>query len=134
MAEIEANEIDNVEIQPYLYEPEYAEGETPPLLEQEHIHQVDDSSSEEENRLHDLESWCDCGNCEIMITERECRCCFETRGLAQHLRTGIGCITNHEDFNAVCLTRGVLEMLVRQMHELRGHVRNLQWTNRSVQT
>ena len=48
--------------------------------------------------LQENTEWCDCDKCVIWPTMNESFCCFEVPGHAVHLRTGIKCIRNHEDF------------------------------------
>ena len=56
-------------------------------------------------RLADTD-WCECGNCEIMSTARECICCREI-SCCRDLQPD-GCVIDKEDFARVCLTPVVL--------------------------
>ena len=57
---------------------------------------------------------CECGNCQIMPTARECICCCEIdQIITKKQESGNGsevlCIINHEGFAPVCLNLWVLQ-------------------------
>ena len=55
---------------------------------------------------------CQCGNCMIMDTSRECRCCKETdfETLLHDCDPPAQCITLHPDFAAACLNKTTLKI------------------------
>ena len=93
-------------IAPYSFEPEYSEGE-------ESFY----SSSGEELEGSDEEvlgRWFKCANCNTTTLNqpRECLCCreiLEVSALADSNNGEMKCITEHNDFGAVCLCRVVLK-------------------------
>ena len=55
---------------------------------------------------------CQCGECEVMPTNRECICCSEVETVVnkfQESANDINCITHHEGFDSVCLNVWVLQ-------------------------
>ena len=62
--------------------------------------------------------WCECGNCLVMPTARECICCREI-GRCRDLQPN-GCITNNEDFGSVCLKPVVLRVFHVARKDIRG--------------
>ena len=57
---------------------------------QEPFFKEDDGNETEQERISSSESqaveeWCKCGKCEAMLTEKECRCCYEA---ASHYLNG----------------------------------------------
>ena len=69
-------------------------------------------------RLADTD-WCECGNCEIMSTARECICCREI-SRCRDLQPD-GCVIDNEDFARVCLTPVVLRVFNVARRDIRGH-------------
>ena len=55
---------------------------------------------------------CNCGQCVVMPTARECVCCSEIDVIGQKIDeygTALTCITEHEGFEPVCLNVWVLQ-------------------------
>ncbi|XP_071837202.1 uncharacterized protein [Apostichopus japonicus] len=53
---------------------------------------------------------CHCGQCAVMPTARECRCCREIEKVRNVMdEEGAACITLHPGFEAVCLNPWVLQ-------------------------
>ena len=65
-------------------------------------------------RLGNLD-WCACSLCDSMPTARECLCCQEMDELGW-IQGELPCITQHEEFSAVCLNPGVLRTAVDSYH------------------
>ena len=88
-----------------------------------------------ENRLRGI-WWCVCENCREVPKNpsvRMCVCCQEQNftGLTEKLeQPEIKCITLHADFDAMCKTEAVLEMMLAMSREKRGYLVNDNWTNR----
>lgn len=57
----------------------------------------------------DNASWCICTKCDVMDSEVECICCNEIGSIADKLNQNNLCVTEHDDFQSVCLTKAVLE-------------------------
>ena len=86
----------------YQYEPEYNEDELSTSNE-------NTAHSDENDRKHD-KNWCSCEHCEILSSRRECTCCREFEHYAEnYLSPACPCITEHCDFDMVCLNTIVLE-------------------------
>ena len=63
-------------------------------------------------------------------TPKMCQCCAEHKALNDKM-DGHECITEHPDFNPICLTPAVLHIVVNSMEEVRGYGINIDdWTNR----
>ena len=111
-------------VTPYSLEPEYEEGEksSSDLSSDENS-----GGSDEEvfGRLLSLE-WCKCSNCDTTTLShpRKCLCCREVAqasALADFNSEPISCITQHDDFRAVCLNTAVLKTtLFRIKHLTQG--------------
>lgn len=66
---------------------------------------------------------CGCGNCFIMETARECKCCLGIPDVARIVRQeNVECITKHESFVANCLNRHVLEVSYFEYIQDDGHL------------
>ena len=64
-------------------------------------------------RVHQFDR-CHCGHCETLPTGVECVCCYEIEQIKRVLeqygsQENISCITEHKDFDAVCLNIWVLQ-------------------------
>lgn len=81
--------------------------------------EMDIDVAPEPQRLNDV-NWCQCTNCAVMPTLSECRCCLETQNV-NLLIADNGCITQHEDFETVCLNRAVLRAVLIMRNDVRGH-------------
>ena len=58
------------------------------------------------------DSACTCGHCIVMHTSRECMCCAEIDEVTERIQEGpheVTCITEHEEFEPVCLNVWVLQ-------------------------
>ena len=101
------------------FEPEYSSNEESSNSSDEN--ESSNSNEERIGRLGTLE-WCKCENCSTTTLNhpRECLCCRETPE-ASALTYSMKCIIQHDDFEAVCLTRAVLKTtLVRIKHLVQG--------------
>ena len=93
----------------YDFEPEYSNEELASISDLDvgvelEVEVVDSGSVE-----RSVSSWCKCGSCKLMPTERECLCCQDVQALDSLIISGTNCITlNNVDFNAVCLNHAVL--------------------------
>ncbi|XP_035981315.1 uncharacterized protein LOC118556871 [Fundulus heteroclitus] len=88
-----------------------------------------ESASEEyiDDRSHRLTNtdWCKCGNCVIMPTVDECKCCTETHLVDQEVESaGLQCITLHEGFQGNCLNQYVLKASFVEFLEGHGPLGN----------
>ncbi|XP_063416278.1 uncharacterized protein LOC134697922 [Mytilus trossulus] len=98
-------------INPYQFEPYASDSETS---------ENEEGENHQENRLED-NSWCSCGNCEVMPTARECICCNEVqRVLDVKNEEDISCITQHPGFSPVCLDVHVLGVAYFQYRQEYG--------------
>ena len=57
---------------------------------------------------------CECGNCQVMPTARECVCCCEIDQVNEKKQetwsgSEVACIVDHESFESVCLNVWVLQ-------------------------
>ncbi len=106
-----------VAILPYMFEPQ-VEREVMDDGEATSSSDEDDLEEEEDNRLDNL-FWCQCGLCVLMPTQRESLCCREMWGhLVDKLNFeehGIHCISDHKDFESVCLNPAVLRVSLLMM-------------------
>ena len=92
-----------------------------------------------ENRMTQF-VWCQCGHCMYIPknpTLKMCICCQEQNfdGLNSKLDSPdhiIPCITQHQDFDAMCRTNAVLEMMEAFTREKRGYGAKQDWSNRYV--
>ena len=94
----------------YNNEPEYSELELQVRNTTNNSDASDMSDSDSNSsRLENLH-WCSCTVCVIWLTMtlHETKCCRECNILGEKLE-GIKCITEHEDFNILCLNKTVLE-------------------------
>ena len=68
--------------------------------------------------------WCKCVKCTPMPSGIECQCCREMDELEERLmkysRDSLMCITDHEQFNMVCLNNNVLYTAMVTMKMVRG--------------
>ena len=63
--------------------------------------------------------WCSCENCKPMSREVDCFCCQEcpaAKSFASQ-KPGTRCVTEHEDFSAVCLHPSVLRVAMTAYSE-----------------
>lgn len=74
---------------------------------------VEDDDDLENSRLINLH-WCGCGQCQIMPTLIESKCCKEFSHLLGNKLDGVMCITNNEHFADICLKTHVLETAYMQ--------------------
>ncbi|XP_075531203.1 uncharacterized protein LOC142564187 isoform X2 [Dermacentor variabilis] len=94
--------------------------------ERESIEGSSDATSGEEDSM-DMPSrlsstdWCECGHCQVLANflEHECLCCREM-GAPVSLAQPQGCITEHPDFNVLCLNVAVLRVAYLELRSW-GH-------------
>ena len=94
----------------YDFEPEYSNEEFTSMsdldVSVEFEVEVVDSGSVERS----VSSWCKCGRCRLIPTERECLCCQDLQALDSLIISSTNCNTlDNVDFNAVCLNHAVLQ-------------------------
>ncbi|XP_064646191.1 uncharacterized protein LOC135499376 [Lineus longissimus] len=128
----------NEQVSPYAFEPEYTPEELAERelddghggnvvaveLEVEDDVPLDDEGHEDGTQMP-LEEWCMCRGCMVMPTNFECDCCQDINAITTKLEEATGgdidhvdleCITQHPDFQAVCLNRAVLDTIVARLH------------------
>ena len=89
-------------MEPYLFEPEYADGESSSDSEGSDI-----EGNEDMDRVGNT-FWCSCGLCSNM-SRKENVCCQEWDILQDKLKqSGSDCVVNHSHFDKVCLDQVVL--------------------------
>ncbi|XP_078335853.1 P2X purinoceptor 7-like [Crassostrea virginica] len=112
---LRSDEFPDFVVQPYQFEP---------LRNNEYAQQIvnNESSSEEikeeestnQSSLPTDTKWCKCGNCIIMETTRECKCCVDIPEVSSRLKenesSSICCIIQHPSFKVNCLNQHVLEV------------------------
>ena len=104
-------------IQPYSKEPE-----GPPEDEQAPAARSDNPEVLENEarggRLEDM-GWCDCGRCGPMDRDVDCLCCRESPA-AVAKSDGAPCFTLHPSFEAVCLNRDNLVVVLTAHRQFRN--------------
>lgn len=75
----------------------------------------------ESRRRSSSTSWCTCGNCVVMPSEKECLCCHEVAKLAWLIQESGTCVTSHQDFQNVCLNQAVLRAAHIMRRDVLGH-------------
>lgn len=78
-----------------------------------------------QDRLDNV-NWCQCTNCGVMPTLSECSCCREIHSIRTILANHNDCITDHDDFQTVCLNKAVLRAALIMRNDIRGHDVNVQ--------
>ena len=109
-----------VDLRPYSFEPEYGLDErVDEAADSDEDGGGDDVSvyDDSEERVGNT-AWFSCGMCSAMPTAAECLCCQEVDELAWKLQDLL-CITQHENFTAVCLNEDVLRTALVSMIDLR---------------
>ncbi|KAJ8027942.1 P2X purinoceptor 7 [Holothuria leucospilota] len=99
-------------IEPYQFEPVRREDVIP--------QQNEPQQENREDRMQGTETWCTCGHCIVMPSERECLCCHEVSKIDQKRRKGKVqpiCITQKPGFQSVCLDHDVLETAFYQFNQ-----------------
>ena len=106
-------------VEPFSFEPEYSSDNHSESSSDE-VQSGEDTS----NRLSTT-NWCQCAKCSTSTLKKEieCVCCRQIENVAvlsgnfEHLN----CITDHFDFEAVCLNETVLRtVLIRLKHSSQG--------------
>ena len=69
--------------------------------------------------------WCRCGKCREMGTEEESICCRDEDVPDSYFAEKM-CITENENFRAVCLNREVLKTVLHMLNNVRGDEINIQ--------
>ena len=126
---------ENFGLEAYILEPVFNEQE---LQEREANNEAENGIAGDDAEEEDMEArvgnvlWCQCENCVAMPTVKECLCCNEdSANLLDKLYEGnMDCVTDHPDFEAVCLTETVLEILMYALREVRGYGQLGNWENR----
>ncbi|KAL9950241.1 hypothetical protein ACROYT_G042714 [Oculina patagonica] len=102
------------QIIPFQLEPEYSSDEERPksiVEEEEEVLFPELGNLRLGNSL-----WCICTNCSEMPSEKECVCCKEMKNIYLMME-GLHCVTQHENFSAVCLNRDVLWTALASIHD-----------------
>ena len=107
-------------------DPEYSKEE----LDQMGIYEKDqdeesDESEEEEadsSRMENLH-WCTCGECSLMPSLIESKCCRECPNLLEDKLNQVKCITQHEEFSILCLNPIVLNTAFVQYRRKKNNYR-----------
>ena len=101
----------------YMNEPEYTQEELKKMeLDSTNLgnsasgSDFSDSDEGDSSRLENLH-WCKCKKCVIFENFKiiECKCCREYSDLLNEKLNDIVCITEHPDFDILCLNKTVLE-------------------------
>ena len=71
------------------------------------------------SRLENLH-WCTCHHCTVMPTFIECKCCEEFPDLLKD-KLDDACITDHKDFDVLCLQISVLETAFIRHHHYKNN-------------
>ena len=80
-----------------------------------------DPVNEDTARRRESSSWCLCGRCVVMPSEKECVCCREFDQVNAMLADeSVQCITLHPRFAAVCLEREVLRSVLVLVHDMQS--------------
>ena len=101
------------QILPYMFEPEYESGESENNGES---NDSSDTDSDHENNGYrgranqPAQAWCECAKCQQMRKDKECVCCKEWTDILGKKLDNLMCITEHQDFNVVCLLHVTLCM------------------------
>ncbi|XP_004227445.2 P2X purinoceptor 7-like isoform X1 [Ciona intestinalis] len=88
-------------IKPYRYEPESNEQTEESVMSPEATLTMDRRQNT---------NWCQCGLCECMAAAQESVCCREQEQVSQKMPDSANCITEHKNFDPVCLNEDVLEV------------------------
>ena len=118
-------------IVPYLFEPVSVSNYSDP----------DTSSSEPETDIRVQASftewlrgtsWCEGAKCAPMSSGVECQCCKEMEGVVECVAGNEShqCITDHKQFEVVCLNKDVLYTALVMMNMIRGDPVSLSLPNR----
>ena len=72
----------------------------------------EEQDSEVNERLVSKDSWCKCGNCQVLNSEIECYCCRESSHMSNLIldKEDIGCVINCELFTTGICNKKVLQM------------------------
>ena len=91
----------------YTREPEYSNEELKKMGVQAPANDIKNEESEEEqgnsSRMENLH-WCTCGECFLMPSLIESKCCRECANLLEDKLDNVKCIIQHEDFDVLCKT------------------------------
>ena len=116
-------------VEPYNFEPTFSEEEIAARVAEAEQREAAAAASDTDSdgdppppppvpdRMANNE-WCRCNYCVPLDQPRQCRCCKE---VAICRRFGVDCITQHEDFAAVCLHKAVLRTALVARLDTRGH-------------
>lgn len=107
-----ADDLPDFVVQPYQFEPV-----------RNNAQHTDDFGSSSEDEEDDLgqpmgqfplptdTNWCKCGNCVIMDTARECKCCHDIAEVCSRMEEiACDCIIQHPSFAVNCLNHYVLDV------------------------
>ena len=112
----------------YGNEPEYSDVELQAQNDAPSNSESDDESDDDldSSRLENLH-WCACGECSIMPTLGESKCCHEFATLlGEKLTDEVKCITKHLHFSDICLKTHILEASYIQHRRYRNNFADIQ--------
>ena len=109
----------------YMNEPEYSDVELGSEGESSVSGSSGDSDALDSSRLENLH-WCTCYKCVIFESFKivECKCCQEYSTLLNDKLANVKCITDHEDFQLLCLNQRVLENSAIRYRRSRRKIKN----------
>ena len=78
---------ENIEVGPFMFEPEWSDTDRPNDSSTSESSDDDDCPDERKGRkLLPVIDWCDCENCQTMTTDKECFCCQEWQQINDKLQ------------------------------------------------
>ncbi|XP_064639324.1 P2X purinoceptor 7-like [Lineus longissimus] len=107
---------------PYMFEP-VCDSDEQAMMEAE------EDELEDAKKLEDLSSWCQCGNCAIMETARECVCCCGVKQVQAKLDdpalagAHLGCVTDHPGLEGICYNIWTLEVAAMAYKQRYGSIK-----------
>ena len=117
----------------YQCEPEYSNEELKKLGIAQPTAASDESQESEDeeadsSRMENLH-WCTCGECEIMPSFVESKCCRECSNLLEDKLDNFKCILHHEDLAILCLSKTVLNTAFIQYRRYKNNYKLVKTMN-----
>ena len=113
-------ELNESALRPYDFEPMLLNSSA-----QEQINGSEHSNTPSQARRGNT-VWCACGKCRSMDTDEESKFCREAGEVHGNYFEGKKCITDNDNFRAVCLQREVLKTVLHMLTKMRGDDINIQ--------